>query len=87
MQDSCLDCYRKHIATANVFENESRLGYPEHKWLAIGELVAAEIEVLKDFNALSAVTRDARLRFMNDNEPIDTLNLIKLAEDFEKDTE
>jgi hypothetical protein len=83
MQDSCLDCYRKHIATANVFENEAKLGYPDHKWLAVGELCAGENEVLKEYPALSIITREARIKFMLDNEPIDTLNLIKMATELE----
>jgi hypothetical protein len=83
MQDTCLNCYRKHIATANVFENEAKLGYPNHKWFAVGELVAGENEVLKDYPSLAIITRNKRLDYMNEDKPIDTLDLITLSLELE----
>jgi hypothetical protein len=86
MQVSCLDCYRKHIGTANAYENESHLGYPSHKWLAIGEICCAENEVLNKFPELAATTREYRKAYMDQGIPIPTLQLIDLATDLEKMT-
>lgn len=83
MQISCLNCYRKHVATANVFENESHLGYPLHRWLAVGELCAAENEVLNKYPELAATTREYRLKLMTEGVPVPTLELITLATDLE----
>lgn len=83
MQVSCLNCYRKHIATANVYENESHLGYPLHRWLAVGELCCAENEVLNKYPELAATTREYRLKLMMEGVPVSTLDLITLATDLE----
>ena len=81
-QDTCLDCYKKHIATACVFEDEAAIGvgYPLHKWLAIGELNAAEKEVVKNYPMLAQITREHRIAYQVDNTPVPTLMLIELAE-------
>lgn len=84
MQESCLDCYRKHISKANVFENESLLGYPEHKYLACGELSCAEDEVLRDYPALASLTRDYRMKYYFEDIPVPTIELIKMSLDIEK---
>ena len=83
MIPTCLDCYRKHIGTANAYENESPLGYPSHKWLAIGEICAAEHEVLKKYPELAEITRNYRKEFMEKNIPFPTLDLIELANQLE----
>ena len=79
MQDSCLSCYRKHVSKANVFENEANMGYPLHKYLAIGELSCAEDEVVKEFPILAEQTREIRLKYEFENTPIPTLELIELS--------
>ena len=83
MQESCLECYRKHITKANVFENESLLGYPLHKFLACGELACAEDEVLMDYPNLAEVTRDHRINYISDNISIPTLELLQKSIDIE----
>jgi len=40
----CWDCTRKHLAGALVFMEETYAGYPEHRWLAVGDLLHAERE-------------------------------------------
>lgn len=84
MMPSCLLCYRKHISTAMVYENESHLGYPLHRWLAIGELCAAENEVLTKYPELATTTREYRIKLMMEGVPVPTLELIALATDLEK---
>jgi len=80
-QETCLDCYRKHIATAMAFEDEARIGdgYPLHKWLAVGELHAAEKEVIKSYPMLAAMTREHRVNYQMNDIHIPTLELIELA--------
>lgn len=84
MQLSCLNCYRKHISTSMVYENESHLGYNLHLWLAIGELCAAENEVLFKYPELASTTREYRIKLMTEGVPIPTLELISLATDLER---
>jgi len=84
MQVSCLDCYRKHISTAMAYENESHLGYPLHRWLAVGEICCAENEVLAKYPELATTTREYRKKFMMEGIPIPTLELIALATDLER---
>jgi hypothetical protein len=66
-----------------TYENESRLGYPLYKWLAIGELCAAENEVLKEYPELSETTREYRKKFEVEDVPVPTLQLIALATELE----
>lgn len=88
-QESCLDCYKKHVATAMVFEDEASIGndYPLHKWLAVGELHAAEKEVVKDFPVLAQMTRDHRIQYQENDIHIPTLTLIQLANSLEENEE
>jgi hypothetical protein len=80
---SCLLCYRKHLGTAAVFENEAKLGYPAHKWLAVGELCAAENEVLNKYPELSVTTREYRKAYMEQDVAVPTIQLINLATELE----
>lgn len=84
MMPSCLSCYRKHISTAMVYENESHLGYPLHHWLAVGELCAAENEVLQKYPELAVTTREYRIKFMQEGLTVPTLELISIATDLER---
>lgn len=88
-QETCLNCYRKHVATAMVFEDEATIGngYPLHKWLAVGELNAAEKEVAKDFPLLSQITRQHRIAYQEEGIPVPTLELIELANQLEDSEE
>lgn len=79
MMDSCLDCYCKHISTSMVYENEAKLGYPLHYWLAIGELCAAENEIINKYPDLAAITRQYRKDYMAKGLSIPSLQLIALA--------
>lgn len=64
MRKTCLDCYRKHVSQAIILLIESRLGYKEHLWLAIGHLAEAESEVLADYYDLAVKTRKERLKII-----------------------
>jgi hypothetical protein len=88
-QKACLDCYRKHIATAMVFEDEASIGsgYPLHKWLAVGELNAAEKEINEKYPLLAQITREHRIAYQQNGIPVPTLVLIDLANQLEEDEE
>ena len=72
---SCLDCARKHIAQAIILLGEARLGYPDHKWLAVGHLAEASEELLGDYPVLAADIRTARLLVMEDGAVPDLMEL------------
>ena len=46
MRKGCIDCAIKHVAQAQVLLDEAQLGYPNHRWLAVGHLAEAESELL-----------------------------------------
>jgi len=88
-QIACLNCYRKHVATAMVFEDEANIGfaYPIHKWFAIGELNAAAKEISCEYPILAQMTREASKAYELDCVPVPTEQLIQIANDLEKDVE
>lgn len=61
MRPLCIDCTRKHLGAALVLMQEARLGYPEHKWLAVGHLVEAEAESTLEWGLL---IREQRLEYI-----------------------
>ncbi len=61
---SCMDCVRKHLAQASVLLDETHLGYPHHRWLAVGHLAEAESECLDEHPEFAAKIRECRLRAM-----------------------
>ena len=60
MRRSCLDCTRKHLAQASILMCEARLGYPTHKWMALGHLAEAEAECLTEYPHLAIMIREQR---------------------------
>ena len=63
MRDSCLDCTRKHLAQAIVLMVEAKMGYPEHKWLAIGHMAEAEAEILERDEPTASYIRGLRKQY------------------------
>jgi hypothetical protein len=84
MRESCLDCTRKHIAQAIILLTESKLGHPEHKWLAIGHLAEAEAESIQKFLDLANKIRNVRLDIIDDDYTINLLSLIIEATELDK---
>ena len=64
MRTSCLKCVRKHLAQASILLDESHLGYPHHKWFAIGHLAEAESESLLDYPKLASEIREMRVNLI-----------------------
>jgi len=79
MRESCLDCTRKHIAQALILLTESKLGHPEHKWLAVGHLAEAEAESVLMFPEFANKIRRFRLTIIENCDTIDLIELIKEA--------
>lgn len=61
---NCLDCVRKHIAQASVLMDEAAMGYPHHKWYAVGNLAEAESESRNDYPEFANKIRECRLKIM-----------------------
>lgn len=79
-REACQDCVRKHLGQAVVLLNEMLMGYPEHKWLAVGHLAEAAEECIGQFPEVAHMIREDRLLLMADSVP----DLMKyLRDDFE----
>ena len=61
MRTTCTDCAIKHIAQAQVLLDEVALGYPLHKYLAIGHLAEAESELISIYPETATNIRQARI--------------------------
>jgi len=85
MRDACFDCVRKHIAQAIVLTNEAQLGYPTHRWLAIGHLAEAEAEsILVEPNFADRLRR-MRLQLMDGkNDPALLMQFLEEAMGYAK---
>jgi hypothetical protein len=59
-----MDCVRKHLAQAQVLLDEAHLGYPHHRWLAVGHLAEAESECLDEQAEFARKIRSCRLDVM-----------------------
>ncbi len=86
MRLGCLNCTRKHLGQAEALMQEAELGYPNHKWLAVGQMAEAEAEILEDAPEIAELIRDRRLAYIN-GEAIDTLDLIDEITAIEKEEE
>lgn len=79
MFETCLDCVRKHLATAFTFLNETHLGYPEHRWLAVGELTHASLEAADLYPEFANKIRDvATLPVMKSHESSRSVKILPL---------
>ena len=92
MRPSCYDCVRKHLASAEALMAEATLGYEVHGWLAVGELVQAEHEILDVSHELATRIRFERTSYMeslNGEDPaafyrVPTIELINLVTEAKK---
>jgi len=76
MRKSCLDCARKHLGQAAVLMDEAVLGYPTHRWRAVGHLAEAESELVRDYLHVAMEIREHRVAYIGDERydvPIDAL--------------
>jgi hypothetical protein len=64
MRKPCADCCRKHLASAMVLLDEAHLGYPVHRWIAVGHLQEAESESIGWNYEFAKKIRACRLEVM-----------------------
>jgi len=72
-------CVLKHLGQASVLLDEAKLGYPEHRWLAVGHLAEAESESLSDYPVLAQSIRETR-KIVMDGGDMSLISLIHGAE-------
>lgn len=65
IRPSCLNCCRKHLSQAIILLSESKMGYPQHRWLAVGHLAEASEETLADYPEMAQAIREERLKMMD----------------------
>ena len=65
-RDACILCALKHIAQARVLALETKKGYVEHYWYAMGHLGEAEDELIKEFPDLVELIRVERKNWEHD---------------------
>jgi len=75
MRPFCLLCILKHLSQADVLMDEASLGYPMHRWRAIGHMAEAESECLGFSVTLARRIRLRRLLYI-DGEEVDLKDLI-----------
>jgi hypothetical protein len=64
---SCFSCARKHLGQAIVLLGEAKMGYPDHRWLAVAHLAEASEETL-EYPEVAVVLRTERLNIMDNPE-------------------
>ncbi len=79
MRPHCKECVLKHLGQASALMDETLLGYPLHKVLAIGHMAEAESESLGRWPALSQRIRDERKIYEAEGGVIDIMELIGKA--------
>lgn len=79
LRDSCLICVRKHLSKAVVLLSETNLGYPQHFWLAMGNLSEAEDEAVKAYPALATKIREYRGKLIAGDKNTNIMDLIEDA--------
>ena len=63
MRKACLDCTFKHLASAEVAEQEFLMGYPSAKRLVVGQLDHAATECYAVNRELAMVIREHRINW------------------------
>lgn len=66
MRRACLDCAIKHLSQAQVLLDESVLGYPIHRALAMGHMAEAESELIAEFLPMAEQIREERIKMQED---------------------
>jgi len=60
VRKTCILCACKHLAQARALLLETRKGYPEHYWFALGHLAEAEDELMLEHPDLAGRIRNHR---------------------------
>lgn len=72
LRDNCLNCARKHLASALIIALEVRVGALDihHKWLVIGHISEAEVELVIKWPHLALELREHRKAYEDDGDYI-----------------
>lgn len=76
--ETCFECAIKHLGQAYVLLKESKLGYPIHKYYAIGHMAEAESELAEKYSHLGESIREARKILFETNTTPDFESLINM---------
>lgn len=76
MRPFCGKCARKHLAQAIILLNEAVLGYPTHRWLAVGHLAEAEAEIYAKYPEIAQKIREERLKIIDTGDSDELMGLI-----------
>jgi hypothetical protein len=80
-REDCFFCVRKHLSQAQILLDESQLGYPTHKWLAIGHMAEAESESIRYSPELATMIRATRVCIMGQTTDPDKIKECKSVYD------
>jgi hypothetical protein len=69
-RDGCVQCCFKHIAQARALVCETKKGYPEHYYYAMGHMAEAEDEILAIYPEVMEAIRSERLAYQEDREKL-----------------
>lgn len=86
MRESCYDCTRKHLAQALILMIEAKMGYPLHRYIAIGHMAEAEAEFLAEDEEVANYIR-AKRKLYEMGEDVDILELIEVVCNLENQVE
>jgi hypothetical protein len=64
MLETCYFCTRKHLGYAEALMEEAINGYPLHKWAAVGQMCAAEGEIMQQHPEMAMLIREHRVKYM-----------------------
>lgn len=90
MRPNCMGCTRKHLSQAIVLMMEAFMGYPIHRWIAMGHLAEAEAECFFIYPDLAKEIRKARLqiqdnKFFDPKQDPDLMEILLKADNLIKD--
>jgi hypothetical protein len=86
MRVACWNCVRKHLAQALILIEEARMGYPLHKWLAIGHMAEASSECLEVDDLFANKIRDLRKLYEEHDVPPAIMLLLEEVDTLEAKT-
>ena len=62
MRLACIFCAIKHLSQAHVLLDESVMGYPIHRALAMGHMAEAESELIREYLPMAIQIREERIK-------------------------
>jgi len=84
VRPTCATCVKyKHLPNAIILLNESRSGYPDHYYLALGEMAQAEDELRSLYPRQADIIKSERKKLEKDrNYTPPFMDLIKMVDEY-----